>query len=282
MRSGSSRRCCPGRESGTGGHGRIYFLPQLLQSPCRTRVGRRPEGTTEQKTGASRIQKSGPRIRQGQHQPKPDGEVEVIGLRPVAVSAARAPLSIVPGAAAHDSQTGSVQGLPTIAGVVRVSEVGAHEVVLAYETRPLCCPRCHGEIRLIAFLTEPASIRALLAHLGEPTTPPALAPRARAELSLRSDPELINHPSALLLLRRGCPILRHAAGNGKVAATSSGPPSSLTVPSRRQPRSPPFRRLDNRKQANRASRAQPKHAHPCPPHDRNWRLDVVSFRSTRA
>ena len=34
-------------------------------------------------------------------------------------------------------------------------------------------------MRLIAFLTEPASIRALLAHLGEPTTPPALAPRAR-------------------------------------------------------------------------------------------------------
>jgi hypothetical protein len=34
-------------------------------------------------------------------------------------------------------------------------------------------------MRLIAFLTEPASIHALLAHLGEPTTPPALAPRAR-------------------------------------------------------------------------------------------------------
>jgi hypothetical protein len=34
-------------------------------------------------------------------------------------------------------------------------------------------------MRLIAFLTEPASIRALLAHRGEPTTPPALAPRAR-------------------------------------------------------------------------------------------------------
>jgi hypothetical protein len=35
-------------------------------------------------------------------------------------------------------------------------------------------------MRLIAFLTEPASIRAILAHLGEPTTPPVLAPRARA------------------------------------------------------------------------------------------------------
>jgi hypothetical protein len=34
-------------------------------------------------------------------------------------------------------------------------------------------------MRLIAFLTEPCSIRAILAHLGEPTTPPPLAPRAR-------------------------------------------------------------------------------------------------------
>lgn len=33
----------------------------------------------------------------------------------------------------------------------------------------------------------------------------------RAELPLRSDPELTNHPSALLLLRRGCSVLRHAA-----------------------------------------------------------------------
>ena len=34
-------------------------------------------------------------------------------------------------------------------------------------------------MRLIACLTEPASIRAILAHLGQPTTPPPLAPRAR-------------------------------------------------------------------------------------------------------
>jgi len=34
-------------------------------------------------------------------------------------------------------------------------------------------------MRLIAFLTEPSSIRAILAHLGEPTTPPPRAPRAR-------------------------------------------------------------------------------------------------------
>jgi hypothetical protein len=34
-------------------------------------------------------------------------------------------------------------------------------------------------MRVIAFLTELPSIRTILAHLGEGTTPPVLAPRAR-------------------------------------------------------------------------------------------------------
>jgi hypothetical protein len=55
-----------------------------------------------------------------------------------------------------------------------------------YELRPLTCPRCHGEMRLIAILTEPPSIRAILAHLCEPTTPPVLAPRARAPPELEA------------------------------------------------------------------------------------------------
>ncbi|MCC6473623.1 MAG: hypothetical protein IT514_07755 [Burkholderiales bacterium] len=41
-------------------------------------------------------------------------------------------------------------------------------------------------MRLIAFLTELASIRTLLAHLGEPITPPVLAPRARAPPELEA------------------------------------------------------------------------------------------------
>ena len=53
-----------------------------------------------------------------------------------------------------------------------------------FELRPLTCPRCYGEMRLIAFLTEPAPICAVLAHLSEPTTPPRHAPRARAPSEL--------------------------------------------------------------------------------------------------
>jgi hypothetical protein len=43
----------------------------------------------------------------------------------------------------------------------RASIHWAHLLARLYETRPLSCPRCHGEMHLIAFLTEPASIRAL-------------------------------------------------------------------------------------------------------------------------
>ena len=45
-----------------------------------------------------------------------------------------------------------------------------------YETFPLLCPDCAGPVRIIAFLTQPASVNALLSHLGEPTAPPKVAP----------------------------------------------------------------------------------------------------------
>lgn len=36
--------------------------------------------------------------------------------------------------------------------------------------------RCSGEMRTIAFVTDPAPIHAILAPIGEPTHPPALPP----------------------------------------------------------------------------------------------------------
>ena len=44
-----------------------------------------------------------------------------------------------------------------------------------YEVLPLVCPKCGGEMRIIAFITEGPVIREILAHLGEPTSPPRLA-----------------------------------------------------------------------------------------------------------
>jgi hypothetical protein len=41
---------------------------------------------------------------------------------------------------------------------------------------PLACPACGGDIRLIAFITDPAPIRKILLRLGEPLEPPPLEP----------------------------------------------------------------------------------------------------------
>ena len=44
------------------------------------------------------------------------------------------------------------------------------------EEFPLECPACGGDIRLIAFITEPGPIRKILTHLGEPLEPPPSLP----------------------------------------------------------------------------------------------------------
>ena len=44
------------------------------------------------------------------------------------------------------------------------------------EEFPLACPNCGGDIRLIAFITEPGPIRKILTHLGEPLEPPPVSP----------------------------------------------------------------------------------------------------------
>ena len=40
----------------------------------------------------------------------------------------------------------------------------------------MVCPRCGAEMRIIAFITGPSVLRDVLVHLGEPTTPPRIAP----------------------------------------------------------------------------------------------------------
>ena len=45
-----------------------------------------------------------------------------------------------------------------------------------YGVFPLVCRRCGAEMRIIAFITDPSTIRDILLHLGEPTAPPRIAP----------------------------------------------------------------------------------------------------------
>ena len=44
------------------------------------------------------------------------------------------------------------------------------------EEFPVACPGCGGDIRLIAFITDPEPIRKILTHLGEPLEPPPVSP----------------------------------------------------------------------------------------------------------
>ncbi len=48
-----------------------------------------------------------------------------------------------------------------------------------YEVFPLVCPRCGGEMRIIAFITDACAVREIRTHIGEPTSPLRLMP-ARA------------------------------------------------------------------------------------------------------
>ncbi len=45
-----------------------------------------------------------------------------------------------------------------------------------YGVCALKCSGCGGRVRLIGFITEPATVRQILAYVGEPTTAPAIAP----------------------------------------------------------------------------------------------------------
>ncbi len=45
-----------------------------------------------------------------------------------------------------------------------------------YETFPLACPHCGTAMRIIAFVTETASVTCILQHIGKPTKAPVLSP----------------------------------------------------------------------------------------------------------
>jgi hypothetical protein len=115
----------------------------------------------------------------------------------------------------------------------RASISWARLLARIYEHRPLSGPRCQGEMRLLAFLTEAASIRIILAHLGKPTTPP-WDPTTPAP-----DPDrlLITRPSAPRHARgAGSRLLRHdARGDEMLAPMSPSPPLPPTAQRLRAP-----------------------------------------------
>jgi hypothetical protein len=78
-------------------------------------------------------------------------------------------------------------------GLPRASRIaGALLLARIYEVLPLLCPACGGERRVLAFLTDPPTVRAVLVHLGLPDRPPPLSPARgppQAEIDLGQTPD---------------------------------------------------------------------------------------------
>ena len=63
-----------------------------------------------------------------------------------------------------------------------------------FELFPLTCPDCGADMKIIAFVIETPSVRAILEHIGEPTRPPAICRARPCATPLRYAPAL--RPSA--------------------------------------------------------------------------------------
>jgi hypothetical protein len=62
----------------------------------------------------------------------------------------------------------------------------------SYEVLPLLCPACGGEMKVLASLTDPPTVEAILLHLDLPHRPPPVAPARgppQAELSFDQTPD---------------------------------------------------------------------------------------------
>jgi Putative transposase/Transposase zinc-binding domain len=58
-----------------------------------------------------------------------------------------------------------------------------------YEVLPLLCPACGSQMKILAFLTDPPVVRAILLHLDFPHRPPPLAPaRGPPQIDFLTDP----------------------------------------------------------------------------------------------
>ena len=110
------------------------------------------------------------------------------------------------------------------------------------EEFPLECPGCGGDIRLIAFITDPGPIWKILPHLGEPLEPPQISPArgpptdwgSEAHESPISRKTFVDVPLAGLSLvafhrsRGGLACRRKPVGNGSAdGRTSRNTPRSL-------------------------------------------------------
>jgi len=93
---------------------------------------------------------------------------------PAAQTPAAAAGAAPPAAASASAETAQAAEEP----IHRQAARYAWALLLAriYEIFPLLCAKCGGEMRIIAFISEAPAVREILTYLGEPTSPPRMAP----------------------------------------------------------------------------------------------------------
>ena len=75
----------------------------------------------------------------------------------------------------------------------RASALWAWLIARIYDGLPLTCPQCGTEMKLVAFITEADTIRAILLHSGESVTPPQRA------VHIPGSPVSVSKPAALVV-----------------------------------------------------------------------------------
>ena len=93
----------------------------------------------------------------------------------LAVSAATAPAATAPNSAAPVAELAHRRAA-RYAWALLLARIYDRRKSLWDEVFPLRCPLCGADRRLIAFITDPSTVRDILGHLGEPTAPPRIAP----------------------------------------------------------------------------------------------------------
>jgi len=138
---------------------------------------------------------------------------------------------------------GDRDGAFVVASVVREA---AQLLARVYEVHPLRCPTCHGQMRILAVLTDPGVVRPILRHLRIPEHPPASPPRTRsaADRAARGRPALAvgprrpGHPGPRPLRPEPRRRRRHlecvsqgpeGAGDDRGSAASCAPPAQSRI-----------------------------------------------------
>ncbi len=86
------------------------------------------------------------------------------------------------------------------------------------------CPRCGGDIRLIAFITEPGPIRKILTHLGEPT-PDGRHAQSRCSRAVRQPEDRCGSAIDRALLHSRARAKRRAGTDGRRSRAGHPRPS---------------------------------------------------------